>query len=193
MKATKRRPDERGATLVEVIVVVAILGFFAVALSGFLRAIMVTGRNLPTSGQVQTYQQVVDQMNTFLIYFSRDVREAKNLEVKSSPDCLLDPECSECLLIHRSGGADKGVVITYGYWENKKEVKWVDEEGDEEKVMIKGVYRVYRGDSPIPIFKVDDSSVTVTLSVKYLSQTKRGNDASETRVFSFTVERRLSP
>ncbi|MGQ9623203.1 MAG: type II secretion system protein [Candidatus Caldatribacteriaceae bacterium] len=177
MRVMKRNPSERGATLVEVIVVVAILGFFAVVLSGLLRAVMVVGRNLPTSGQVQTYQQVVDQINTFLIAFSRDVREAKKLEVKST-GCP-DPTCSECLLIHR----DEGAFITYGYWENEKAVK------REGKVEIE---EVYRGNSPI-FQVVNDSSVTVTLPVRYLSQTKRGNDALETRVFSFTVERRLSP
>jgi hypothetical protein len=177
-EAPKRFLNECGATLVEIIVVVAILGFFAVALSGFLHAIMVVGRNLPTSGQVQTYQQVVDQINIFLINLSRDAREAKKLEVKSGLGCP-DPECSECLLVHR----DEGAFITYGYWENEKAVK---REGE---VMIK---EVYRGDSPI--FQVtNDSSVTVTLPVRCLSQTKRGDDAWETRVFSFTVERRLSP
>lgn len=182
MKAVKRSLGKQGMTLVEVIFVVAILGFSVVVLSGLLRAISVAGRNLPTStstpGRAQTYQQVVDQVNMFLIALSRDAREAKKLEVKNSPDCP-DPGCSECLLIHR----DEGAFITYGYWEDEKVVR------REEKVMVK---EVYRGESPV--FRVvNGSSVTVTLPVKYLSQTKKGNDPFETRVFSFTVERRLSP
>lgn len=179
MRIRKGHSNQEGATLVEIVVVVAILGFFAVVLSGLLRAIMVAGRNLPTSsGQVQTYQQVVDQINIFLINFSRDVREAKRLEVENGPSCP-DTECSECLLIYRDGGA----FVTYGYYESERVVK---REGE---VMIR---EVYKEDSSI-FQVVGESSVILTLPVRYLSQTKRGSDALETRVFSFTVERRLSP
>lgn len=178
MRAMKERLSQQGLILIEVITVVAILGFFTVALSGLLRAITVAVRNLPTSGQVQTYQQVVDQINVFLITLSRDAREAKRLEVKDGSDCP-DTECSECLLIYR----DEGAFVTYGYWESERVVK---REGE---VMIKEVYK-----EGSPIFQVvSDSSVILTLPVKCLSQTKRGSDALETRVFSFTVERRLSP
>ncbi len=180
MRIRKGHPNQEGATLVEIIVVVAILGFFAVALSGLLRVITVAGRNSPNSGQVQTYQQVVDQINIFLINLSRDAREAKRLEVKNGPFCpCADTGCSECLLIYR----DEGAFVTYGYWESEKVLK------REEKVMLKEVYK----EDP-PIFQVvSDSSVILTLPVKCLSQTERGSDVLETRVFSFTVERRLSP
>lgn len=175
MKAIKERLGQQGLILVEVITVVAILVLFTAALSGLLRAITVAVRNLPTSGQVQTYQQVVDQINVFLTYLSRDIREAKHLEVNTG--------CSECLRIHKDGGA----FVTYEYQEEKRTV--IRKLGEEEKTMIKEVYK----EDP-PIFQLaNDFSVILTLPVKYRSHTKRGSDVLETRVFSFTVERRLSP
>lgn len=176
MRIRKGHPNQEGTTLVEIIVVVAILGFFVVALGGLLRAITVARRNLPNSGQVQTYQEVVSQINVFLTTLSRDVREAKSLGVNIIGS-------SERLLI----SGDERAFIAYEYRKNG-DGEEVTRDG---KVMIRGVHK--EEGSP-PIFQVvNDSSVIVTLPVRYLSQTKRGSDALETRVFSFTVERRLSP
>jgi len=160
------KQGQQGTTLLEVVVAATILLILIVAFSGLLRSITVGGRNMPTtSGNVLTRQQVLDQINTFLIQFSRDVQGASTIKDE-----------------------DSGKKITLGnvVYEFQEAEGKIQRNG---KTVLRGVY----WDNKEIFKKGSDGSVTVTLLVRYLSQTGRGENAFEKQPFSFVVQRRVSP
>lgn len=160
---------QQGATLLEVVTTVTILGILIVTLGGLLRAITVGGRNMPTvSGSILTQQQVLDHINTFLVRFSRDVRKATG---------VITEDFGRKIILGN---------IVYEFRQRTGEV--VRKEGNIEKVVLRGIYP----DDGEIFKKNSDGSITVTLPVKYFSQTEMGEEAIESRKLSFVVQRRVS-
>lgn len=69
-------------TSFEVLITVAIFAMLVVIFSSLAQVITVGGRNVPaSSGSIPAQQQVLDQINAFLLQFSRDVRGASAVHV----------------------------------------------------------------------------------------------------------------
>lgn len=161
------RQRREGTTLLEVAVTVTILGILIVTFSGLLRAITVGGRNAPTTpGNVPTQQQVLDQINTFLTQFSRDVRGASTSSVENGGKKITLDD------------------VVYEFQERTGEIKRKKGSGDA-KIVLRGIY-LESGNNEI--FKQSNDSVVVTLPVRYRSQT---GHAFEKKTFSFVVQRRV--
>lgn len=157
-----------GATLLELTVTVTIIGLFAVAFGGLLRSISIGGSNMPRVDGILTQQQVLDEINAFLVQFSRDVRRASASTIESAGEKIVLG--SVTYELQRTRG-----VIIRG-------------DGNSEKVVLRGI----DPEKEEVIFaKKSDGAIVVTLPVRYLSQVKRDGQTIETRTFSFMVQGRI--
>lgn len=162
-----------GATLLEVVVVVAILALFAVAFGGLLRSIAVGGRNIPKTGNILTQQQVLDEINTFILQFSRDARKASMYSIEDGGRRIaFDGGRIEYSVEGEDNGATRKIVRR---------------EDTSEKPVLWGIT------NNNPFDQRDDGTIVVTLKVAYLAQTKYSTESLQTQNFSFAVQRRVTP
>lgn len=162
--------SSQGATLLELTVTVTIIGLFAVAFGGLLRSISIGGSNIPRMDGILTQQQVLDEINTFLVQFSRDARRVSASNIESAGEKI-------------TLGS-----VTYEFQRTRGVIVRRDENGD--KIVLRGIDPEKREE----IFaRKGDDAIVVTLPVRYLSQTGRGDQATERRTISFVVQGRIFP
>jgi hypothetical protein len=169
--------ESRGITLLEVVVTVAILALLVMAFGGFLLSITVGGRNIPRGEGILTQQQVIDQVNILVVWLSRDVRSAALIEIPTGTELKILPS--------------SGDWIYYQFQEENGTGTIVRNQGNSAKKLLRGVKG--GGNFFSPTGESNPDYVFVKLPVQYLSQTGRGKDNLEERVFSFIiVHRRVS-
>lgn len=180
---SEKESSSQGATLLEVVVTATILALLVMAFGGFLRSIAVGGRNIPQGENILTQQQVIDQVNAFVIRLSRDIRSAAQ---------ILHITGEEIKIL-----SSNGYIITYQFQEGNGVGKIVmrKENGEgivvEEREALRGVKG--NGDFFSPTGTSNPDYVFVKLPVQYLAQTGRGKNDLEEREFSFIiVHRRVS-
>lgn len=175
----------RGATLLEVVIVVTILALLVMALGGFLRGITVGGKNIPRRGSILTQQQVIDQVNILVVWLSRDVRSAALISIDNTGKELEILSSNGDIITYRFQEENGSGAITRKKWDSAKQVVL------EKKLLLQGVKKGESFFSPTGASNPD--YVFVKLPVQYLSQTRAGTNNLEEKEFSFIiVHRRVS-
>lgn len=182
---SEKESHSQGATLLEVVIVVAILALLVVALGGFLRSITVGERNIPRGGSILTQQQVIDQVNTFVIRLSRDIRSAALISIDDAGRELEILSSNGDIITYQFQEENGSGAITRNKWDSAKQVVL------EEKLLLQGVKKGESFFSPTGARNPD--YVFIKLPVQYLSQTRTGTNNLEEKEFSFIiVHRRVS-
>ncbi|MCS7242106.1 hypothetical protein [Candidatus Caldatribacterium sp.] len=168
-----------GTTLIDVVIAVTVTSLSIVALAGLLQGIGVGGNNIPrssTSGGDNiplVKQQVLDQINLFVVRFSRDVRGALNLSIQNDGSAII------------LGG--KRSIARYEYDPVSSTIR------KDGVPVLRGVSRRTEGNTQLPIFRQDNDSIVVNFVVQYLPQRRSGPKGLEEYPFSLVVQRRALP
>lgn len=175
----------RGATLLEVVIIVTILALLVMAFGGFLRGITVGGKNIPRRGSILTQQQVIDQVNILVVWLSRDVRSAALISIDAMGRELEILSSNGDIITYQFQQKNGFGTITRNKWDSAKQTVL------EEKLLLQGVKGSEGFFSPTGAHNPE--YVFVKLPVQYLSQTRTGASNLGEKEFSFIiVHRRVS-